>query len=199
MKNLAGLTEKILLDSHKFQFDRSHQNPNECTLCSMSMLLEIALKVEKNELEITAVILGKELDRIPFRHPRFPANFPGPGGATHPRAALNGLKQKISSLRKAGINYPWWPHLRKNQSPNELENHLDAGKPTLIYGLGKSGIPHVVVPIGRSEKDWHILDPGKPKKLNPMIWSDEKLDQWWQVYWLFYPQGTMIFLSRDNE
>ncbi len=72
----------------------------------MAMLLEIAARSENGELVINPLEFGKELDRIPFRHPRFPAWFPGPGGATHPRAALNGLKQKIRDLRSHGYDFP---------------------------------------------------------------------------------------------
>lgn len=49
------------------------------------------------------VDLGRSLDRIPFCHPRFPACFPGPGGATPPCAALKGLETAIRDLRKGGL------------------------------------------------------------------------------------------------
>ncbi len=86
--------------------------------------------------------------------------------------------------------------MQKHQSLNDLEAALEAGNPTLIYGLGRSGIPHVIVPIGRLEKAWLILDPGKAGERNPMNWSDQKLEQWWRAYWYFYPRGTMISLKN---
>ena len=182
---------------HQYQFDSSHNNPNECTLCSMTMLLNLGGQLAGNDLDIQAVFLGKELDLIPFRHPRFPAWFPGPGGATHPRAALKGIQQKIRSLRRAGNKFPLWPSLRKEQSLIKLESEIKASHPSLIYGVGKSGIPHVVIPIARKAKVWQILDPGFPSNRNPRTWSDKQLLQWWVGFGLFYTAGTMISLIPE--
>lgn len=184
---------------HRYQHDGSHKNPNECTLCSMTMLLDWGAKAAGMQVEVNAALFGKELDRIPFRHPRFPACFPGPGGATHPRAALKGMQHKIRQWRKNGHSYPFWPVLKKHQSPEDLARQMKFGHPTLIYGVGKTGIPHVVVPIARGRDDWQILDPGYPTQQNPKIWSDEQLIDWWCAYSLFYPRGTMISLLPDQE
>jgi len=193
-RQLPGLSKDQILSTHHYQYDGSHRNPNECTLCSMTTLLELGANFGSENLGLEAVDVGIALDRIPFRHPRFPSWFPGPGGATHPRAALKGLEATIRDLRKKGFRYPWKPFLLKKQSPADLEAALVAGYPSLIYGVGNTGIPHVVVPIGRNENGWSVLDPGFPKKRNPMLWAEEKLVRWWRAYSIFYPAGTMISL-----
>ena len=196
MKNsrLAGISQENALASHHYQFDGSHPNRNECTLCSMTTLLDVAAGRSSEPLNISAVELGRIIDRIPFRHPRFPAWFPGPGGATHPRAAQKGLEQLIRMIRNQGISFPWKPVLRKQQSPAQLEAQLVAGEPTLIYGVGQTGIPHVVVPIERNSQGWLMLDPGYAQQRNPMQWSEEKLLAWWRQYLIFYPRGTTVSL-----
>jgi hypothetical protein len=195
---LHGLSADQILSTHHYQYDGSHRNPNECTLCSMTTLLDLAAKYSEKDLGLEAVDLGHSLDRIPFRHPRFPAWFPGPGGATHPRAALKGLEAAIRKLRKKGIPFPWWPIMLKKQSPSDIEAALDAGHPSLIYGVGRTGIPHVVVPVARKEKGWLVLDPGYPSARNPKQWTDAQLVKWWQAYSVFYPAGTMISLRPDG-
>ena len=198
MTKLAGFSQRDLIAAHQYQYDGSHRNPNECGLCAMTTLLHLGARAAGSKLDLSAVELGKALDRIPFRHPRFPAWFPGPGGATHPRAALKGLEQNIRRLRREGQTFPWWPALKTRQTPTDLEAQLRARQPTLIYGVGHTGIPHVVVPIGREKDGWLILDPGYPTERNPMQWTDEKLERWWVGYWLFYPRGTMLSLVREN-
>jgi len=196
---MSDISDLEWLSLHQYQFDGSHKNRNECGLCSMSMLLNIGFQLTGLDHNITPVLFGKKLDRIPFRHPRIPAWFPGPGGATHPRAALKGMQQKIREIRHLGYSIPLWPVKKTRQKLKHLELELKAGHPALIYGLGKSGIPHVVVPIARLEKRWKILDPGYPSNRNPMIWSDEKLLQWWQGFSGFYPAGTMINLIPQRK
>jgi hypothetical protein len=201
MKNsrLAGISQENIVSSHHYQFDGSHPNRNECTLCSMTTLLDIVAGRSSEPLNISAVEMGRIIDRIPFRHPRFPAWFPGPGGATHPRAAQKGLEQLIRKIRNQGINFPWKAVLRKRQSPAQLEAQLIAGHPTLIYGVGQTGIPHVVVPIERIPQGWLMLDPGYLQQRNPMHWSDQKLRNWWRPYFIFYPRGTMVSLQPDGS
>ncbi|MCW5887364.1 MAG: hypothetical protein KIT07_04490, partial [Anaerolineales bacterium] len=139
--------------------------------------------------------LGRFLDHIPFRFPRFPAWFPGPGGATHPLAALWGLRAYGRMLRREGISFPWRPVLRRRQTPAELRAVLAAGQPTLIYGVGATGIPHVVVPLEYSAPHWLVLDPGAPREQNPARWSEEQLQRWWKNFLFIYPAGTMLTLE----
>lgn len=198
-KQLAGLSEDQILTAHHYQYDGSHRNPNECTLCSMTTLLDLGAAYSKKSLGVEPAALGKSLDRIPFRHPRFPAWFPGPGGATHPRAALKGLEAAIRTLRKGGTPFPWWPIMRKKQEVKALEAALVAGQPSLIFGVGSTGVSHVVVPVARDEKGWLVLDPGFPRQRNPMLWNERRLITWWRAYSIFYPRGTMISLLPDGE
>lgn len=200
MKNskLAGLSEEQIRAAHHYQYDGSHPNPNECTLCCMASLLDLGASYTDIRLGLEPVALGRSLDRIPFWHPRFPAWFPGPGGATHPRAALKGLEATIRKLKREGTDYPWWPVLHSRQEVDDLQAALQAGHPSLIYGLGRSGIPHVVVPIAREEEGWLVLDPGFPRARNPMRWSEQQLMSWWAGYSIFYPRGTMISLLPDD-
>jgi len=196
---LQRLSDDQILFAHHYQYDGSHRNPNECSLSSMTTLLDLASIYSKVDLGIEAVTLGRFLDRIPFRHPRFPAWFPGPGGATHPRAALKGLESAIRNLHKKGVNFPWWPIMLKKQSPEDLAVALSAGYPSLIYGVGSTGIPHVVVPVTRNDKGWLVLDPGFPAERNPMQWTDAQLTKWWAPFLIFYPRGTMISLRPDGD
>jgi len=161
----------------------------------MTTLLDVAAGRSSELLNMTAVEMGRIIDRIPFRHPRFPAWFPGPGGATHPRAAQKGLEQLIRMIRKEGISFPWKSVLRNRQSPAQLEAQLHSGQPTLIYGVGHTGVPHVVVPIERNQRGWLMLDPGYPLERNPMQWSEDKLIAWWRSYFIFYPRGTTVSLQ----
>ena len=194
MAKIETISRKTLLGLHQYQFNGSHRNPNECTLCSMTMLLEMGAQKIGHSLDLAAVELGKELDRIPFRFPRFPAWFPGPGGATHPLAAYWGLQGKANRLRKAGRAFPWQPTLRLRQTPEDLREQLAKHNPTMIYGVGRTGVPHVVVPIANTEGKWEILDPGFPTAKNPRVWSDKTLIVWWRNFGWFYPRGTMISL-----
>lgn len=184
-----------LLATHQYQYDGSHRNRNECALCAMAMLLTQAARGAGNaDFWLPAYLLGRWLDRIPFRYPRFPAWFPGPGGATHPLAALWGLRDYIRQLRRWRVAFPWRPVLRTRQTISELEQALTASYPTLVYGVGETGIPHVVVPIGRQPGGWQILDPGTPSERNPLVGSDAQLARWWVNYSILYPKGTMIIL-----
>lgn len=194
MPRLKALSQKKLLDLHQHQYDGSHRNPNECGLCSMAMLLEMGAQQSGASLQVDAAALGRELDRIPFRFPRFPAWFPGPGGATHPLAAYWGLQRKLSQLNKQGTDLPWRPRLRFRQQMDDLAAELEPGHPSLIYGVGRTGIPHVVVPIAREGSQWQLLDPAYSAKKNPRTWSDETLSKWWRNYGWLYPRGTMINL-----
>jgi hypothetical protein len=141
----------------------------------MAIVLNQAAQISGgHEFKLPAIELGKFLDRIPFRFPRFPAWFPGPGGATHPIAAYAGLRD---FLRRA--NLPWRAVLSYRQTKTNLAEALKRGFPTLIYGVGSTGIPHVVVPVRKTEGAWQILDPGYPTNRNPIMWSDDQLLGWW--------------------
>lgn len=189
-----------LLATHQYQYDGSHPNRNECTLCAMAMLITQAGRAAgKPQFQLPAAQLGRFLDRIPFSYPRFPAWFPGPGGATHPLAALWGLRAYGRKLQRSGIAFPWRPILRTRQTFSDLEAALAAEQPTLIYGVGVSGIPHVVVPIGRGQASWQMLDPGTPTINNPVAWSDGQLQSWWVNYSILYQAGTLITLLGENE
>ncbi|HRN51151.1 MAG TPA: hypothetical protein PLC52_10285 [Anaerolineales bacterium] len=103
-KPAAPLSLPEVLQVHQYQYDGSHRNPNECALCAMTTLTTLAARRSGQPgFSLAAVQLGRFLDRIPFRFPRFPAWFPGPGGATHPLAALWGLRAYGRSLRKQGL------------------------------------------------------------------------------------------------
>jgi hypothetical protein len=157
----------------------------------MAILLNQVAQIDgRPEFSLPAIELGKFLDRIPFRYPRFPAWFPGPGGATHPFAAYAGLRD---FLRHANI--PWTAHLRYRRTELDLAEALKNGSPSLIYGVGQTGIPHVVVPIGKTETRWQILDPGYPTNRNPITWSDDQLSTWWTNFSSIYPKGTMLNLQ----
>ncbi len=161
----------------------------------MAMLLTQAARAAGVDyFWLPAFLLGRYLDRIPFRYPRFPAWFPGPGGATHPLAARWGLRDYIRQLQRWGVAFPWRPVLRSRQTISDLEEALKLELPTLIYGVGAKGIPHVVVPIAHQPGDWQILDPGTPSERNPVTWSDAQLQGWWVNYSILYPRGTMISL-----
>ncbi|HSS98542.1 MAG TPA: hypothetical protein VLK33_16010 [Terriglobales bacterium] len=160
----------------------------------MAMVITKAARSSGNaDFKQPAAERGVWLDRIPFRYPRFPASFPGPGGATHPLAALWGLGDYAHKLQHDGIPFPWQPQQRTGQTLINLEQAIK-DSPTLIYGVGETGIPHVVVPIEHSENGWKILDPGTPTEKNPVTWSDERLQKWWRNYSILYPAGTMISL-----
>jgi hypothetical protein len=190
---LANLDRGTLVAAHYYQHDGTHANPNECTISSMATLLALAATLSGESIELSPRSLARFLDRIPFRHPRFPAWFPGPGGATHPRAAQKGLEAMIRKLRRQGLHFPWWPQRRTRQSPDDLEAALAAGWPTLIYGVGApKRIPHVVVPVERDGDGWLILDPGYPRDKQPMRWTEGQLVEWWGNYGWLYPAGTMV-------
>lgn len=195
-----SLTQPELSKLHQYQYDGSHRNPNECALCAMAMLVTAGAQLAGQPgFSLPAAELGRFLDRIPFRYPRFPAWFPGPGGATHPLAALWGLRSYARKLERAGTPFPWRPQLRSRQTRAQLEAALAAGQPTLIYGVGSTGIPHVVVPLQRVEGGWVVLDPGAPGEQNPKRWSDAQLDKWWTNFSFIYPAGTMVTLERIED
>lgn len=190
-----GLPE--LLSIHQYQYDGSHRNRNECALCAMSTLATMAARRGgQPDFSLPAAEFGRWLDRIPFRFPRFPAWFPGPGGATHPLAALWGLRDYANKLRREGVAFPWQPVLRTRRGAADLAAALAASQPTLIYGVGVSGIPHVVVPLQRTDEGWLVLDPGFPRERNPARWSDEQLGTWWRNFSVLYPPGTMVTLEE---
>jgi hypothetical protein len=188
------LSPSQLLNTHHYQFDGTHRNRNECALCSMAMLLDQAAAANGYKEFTPPAKLGRFIDRIPFRYPRFPAWFPGPGGATHPIAAFFGLKD---CLKQIGLN--WSPTLSQRRKPDDLAAALQAGYPTLIYGVGETGVPHVVVPIGKENGVWQILDPGYPRERNPMKWGDTQLARWWRNFSFIYPAGTMVSLTPAND
>ncbi|MGH2583199.1 MAG: hypothetical protein ACRDFQ_09940 [Anaerolineales bacterium] len=192
MKKL-NLSDKLA--THQYQFDGSHKNRNECALCSMAMLLGLAARQsELSDFELRSVDLGRFLDRIPFRYPRLPAWLPGPGGATHPFAAYWGLKDYMRNTKAGNLRVGWKVFMKSRATTNDLEESVTAGIPTLIYGVGETGIPHVVVVIGREDKKWQILDPGYSKEKNPRNWPDDQMNKWWVNYSFIYPRGIMITL-----
>lgn len=163
----------------------------------MAMLLTIGVRrAGEADFTLPAALLGRYVDRTPFRM-RFPAWFPGPGGATHPLAALWGLRSYGRKLRKEGIGFPWKPVLRTRQTFVDLESVLAAKQPTLIYGLG-SGVPHVVVPVQREPGGWLMLDPGYATANNPIRWTDSLLQKWWTNFSLLYPPGVMVTLEPTS-
>lgn len=183
---------------HFYQFDGSHRNPNECALCAMTTLLHMAARQSAiHPFDLEPAALGRFLDRIPFRYPRFPAWFPRAGGATHPKAARDGLRAYIRRLWAQGVELAWGPVLRTRQTEADLAAALEAGYPTLIYGVGATGIPHAVVPIGKKAAEWLVLDPGTQTGQNPMHWSNHQLRQWWVSYGWIYPEGTMVSLKTN--
>jgi hypothetical protein len=194
--NAMAENERIAqaLKAHQYQFDGSHGNRNECALCAMTAVLQRAALQNGAGLDLTAAELGHFLDRIPFRHLRFPAWFPGPGGATHPRAARSGLNAYLRHLQHIGHPLPWQAVLRSNQSGEELASALQAGELVMIYGVGRSGIPHVVLPLAHQPGSWTVLDPGYPVEKNPRPWSEAELDQWWLNFGWIYPKGTLVSL-----
>ena len=197
---LATFDRAALVRAHEYQYDGTHPNPNECTINAMTTLLHLAAAQAGETLELQSRQLAQFLDRIPFRHPRFPAWFPGPGGATHPRGATKGLQAMIRTLRHKGLRFPWRAERSSGRNPGDLEAALGAGWPTLIYGVGiRNRVPHVVVPIKRDEDGWLVLDPGYPRDKQPMRWTKVQLDKWWANYWLIYPAGTMISLVPDSS
>lgn len=159
------------------------------------VLTRAALQSGLPGFTLPAAQLGRFLDRVPFRFPRFPAWFPGPGGATHPLAALWGLQAYGRKLRRDGKPFAWEPRLLTKQTLGELEAALAADQPTLIYGIG-GGVPHVVVPIQRDSGGWLMLDPGTPVQNNPARWSDSQLEKWWVNFSIFYSRGVMLTLAR---
>jgi len=188
-----------LVATHQYQYDGSHRNRNECGSCAMAMLLtQAARSAGRADFWLPAYILGQYLDRIPFRYPRFPAWFPRTGGATHPLAALWGMRDYIHQLQSWRVSFPWQPVLRTRQTTSDLQEALVAGQPTLIYGVGLNGVPHVVVPIAHSDYGWQILDPGLPRERSPVHWSDSQLQNWWVNYSVLYPRGTMISLIPEQ-
>jgi hypothetical protein len=160
----------------------------------MSILLNQAAQISgQPEFRLPAHDLGKFLDRIPFRYPRFPSWFPGPGGATHPIAAYGGLRDYLNLA-----DLPWKPYLSYRQTETNLKESLNNSFPALIYGVGSTGIPHVVVPIGKVGDGWQILDPGYPTNRNPITWGDAQLSAWWTNFSFIYPRGTMINLKPSQ-
>lgn len=161
----------------------------------MAIVLNQAAQISgQPQFRLHALELGKILDRVPFRYPRFPAWFPGPGGATHPIAVYAGLRDYFQRADLA-----WKPVLKYRQSKADLEESLNNNSPTLIYGVGLTGIPHVVVPIGKTEDGWQILDPGYPTNRNPFPWSNKQLSAWWKNFSFIYPRGTMISLTAFHD
>ena len=191
------LSAKQLLSLHQYQYDGTHRNRNECALCAMAMLSNMAAKsFAIKDFHLPAATLGKFLDRIPMRYARVPAWVPQVGGATHPRAAAAGLAAYIWKLNREGLSFPWQAIWRTGQSPGDLETALSARRPTLIYGVGPTGIPHVVVPIKRERGGWLVLDPGFTLNQNPRKWTEDELTSWWRRYSFLYPRGTMVSLKR---
>lgn len=179
---------------HCYQFDGSHRNRNECALCAMTTLLQRAAQASVVDLNLRAVDLGRYLDRIPFRHARFPAWFPGPGGATHPRAAWKGLDAALRRLQRRGRALPWRASMRTRQTQTDLAAALETGELVMIYGMGSTGVPHAVVPLERLPDGWLILDPGQPASKNPVRWSEQQLTDWWVNFGWVYPGGTLVSL-----
>jgi hypothetical protein len=161
----------------------------------MAIVLNQAAQISgRHEFKLPAIDLAKFLDRIPFRYPRFPAWFPGPGGATHPLAAYWGLR---NYLHRANLR--WKAVLSYRQTRTNLAEALKRDFPTLIYGVGSSGIPHVVVPVSKTEGEWQILDPGYPTNRNPIMWGEDQLSEWWTNFSFVYPRGTMIWLTPFHD
>ncbi|MDA1329498.1 MAG: hypothetical protein O3B43_00290 [Chloroflexi bacterium] len=200
MNILGNLSENSILSAHQYQYDGTHPNPNECGSNSMVMVLAIAAAISGSMLELKPRALTRFLDRIPFRHLRFPAWFPGPGGATHPKAAEKGMQAIIDGLKAQGRSFPWSAERRSRQSLTDLGSALKAARPTLVYGVGVStGVPHVVVPVAHENQEWLILDPGYPKARQPMRWTDQQFEEWWVNYGWLYPAGTMVSLIPARQ
>ena len=162
----------------------------------MAMVMNIAAKQSgANRVRLSAAALGRFLDLIPFRYPRFPAWLPGPGGATHPFAAYWGLKDYLGNLKRAHRKLNWRVIMKRRVSLEMLAEIVSAQEPVLIYGVGETGIPHVVVPIEKRGNKWLILDPGYPRKSNPREWTDQQLMKWWRNYSFIYPRGILIALE----
>lgn len=193
--SMSSYQKQRALDAHHYQFDGSHPNRNECALCAMTTLLHRAARASTEKLDLTAVDLGRYLDRIPFRHARFPAWFPGPGGATHPRAAWKGLNGYIRQFRRRGLDFPWRATRRTRQTQADLAAALAAGELIMIYGVGTTGVPHAVVPLERQADGWLLLDPGFPRDKNPVRWSEDQLAEWWTNFGWVYPAGTLVSLT----
>lgn len=68
----------------------------------------------------------------------------------------------------------------------------------MIYGMGHTGIPHVVIPLEYTAPHWLILDPGYPREQNPARWSEEQLLRWWKNFLFIYPAGTMLTLEESE-
>jgi hypothetical protein len=188
---------KEILANHNYQFDGSHPNRNECALNAMTTLLQTAAQLNGVQLDLEAAALGRFLDRIPFRHPRFPAWFPGPGGATHPRAAWKGMESYIAHLKQQGIALHWRVGLRHIDDTDNLATlggYLRFGSLVMLYGVGQTGVPHTVIPMDRVKDGWLIDDPGYPADKNPRSWSDEELHSWWTNYGWIYPARTLVAL-----
>lgn len=191
------VTPKEILSNHNYQFDGTHRNRNECALNAMTTLLQTAAQRDGLQLDLEAADLGRFLDRIPFRHPRFPAWFPGPGGATHPRAAWKGMERYIARLKRGGIELHWrvgLRHINDRDNLATLWDYLRFGSLVMLYGVGHTGIPHTVIPVDRVEAGWLIDDPGHPAEKNPRTWSDEELLNWWTNYGRLYPARTLVAL-----
>jgi hypothetical protein len=159
----------------------------------MSMVLRLAAKqTDVKDFRLEAVELGRFLDRLPFRYPRFPAWLPGPGGATHPFAAYWGLKDYLRGIKLMPRNEQWKVIMEWRASLESLVQRVSSGNPTLIYGVGETGFPHVVVPISHQRGNWLVLDPGYARRSNPRQWTEEQLQNWWVNYTFIYPNGTLI-------
>ncbi|MEX2143562.1 MAG: hypothetical protein WD740_03125 [Anaerolineales bacterium] len=81
-----------------------------------------------------------------------------------------------------------------HQSTHDLAAAMQAGELVLIYGVGSSGIPHVVHPVAKDAQGWQILDPGYPAEMNPRRWSESELTTWWRNFGWLYPQRTLVSL-----
>ncbi len=197
---LGGLTPRTLLLTHQHQFDGRQTTPNDCAVAGMAMLIHQALLLAGyHDVQVPYHRLARALDRAPlyglgfYRVPFV--------GALPPGRAAAALRCLARAFVAHGHPRPWRVHVRGRLHFDRLLRHLILGYPTMLYGVGDTGVPHAMVVVGYDPATdrWALLDPAfpQPYRGKPALrtCSSARLLAWWQRRYFAYQRRTAVWLS----
>jgi len=197
---LGGLTPAQLLTTHQHQRDGRETTPNDCAVVSMAMIIHQALWLAGyTDIRVPYPDLARAMDRAPLYGRGF---YRVPFvGAVPPGRAAAALRCIAQAFVADGHPRPWRVRLQGHMTQEALLFHLRAGYPTILYGVGHTGVPHAVVLAGYDPalKQWHILDPAYPWPYRGRAafarWSPEELARWWHRRYFAYKRYTALWLT----
>jgi hypothetical protein len=135
---------------------------------------------------------------VPFR---IPAGVQPGEGAMPPggiEAALNWYAEEYVPEGSPS----WTAEASSGNDVSDLIRNFQEGNPTILYGVGRTGIPHTVLVAGydSSTGDWLILDPASGDPEDPPQFrtlDTPELEEWWGGRYFAFPRYTAVTLTID--